>query len=244
MFSKDFRAGMLVSALALTLDGGVAAAQPGSGAGAVEAAAAQLANRSDATVSSANLEVLPMKMAGSCPRSFMLQVDLGAEAPGTLAYQIETLDGRTSQVLEVPVRAHREGGYAARIQHEIALDRRGAEDVEGHLAFSAPVQPAGEAAEERDFFERLFGTAADRDPSKGLGQQSFRVKVVAPNEVVSAFDRPSVSCEYTEVLRSVAEDQRDGGRGGRGGPGDGPGDRGRGGSSSSGGGAGGPAGAP
>ncbi|HMA15806.1 MAG TPA: hypothetical protein VKP12_13535, partial [Kiloniellaceae bacterium] len=223
MFSKNFRQGMLVSALALTLGGGVAAAQPGSGA--IEAAADQLASRTDAIVSSANLEVLPLKMAGSCPRTLMLQVDVGAEAPGTLAYRIETLDGRTSQVLEAPVRAHREGGYAARIEHEIKLDGRGSEDAEGRLAFSAPPQPEGEAAEQRDFFERLFGTAADRDPAKGLGQQSFRVRVMAPNEVVSAFDSPSVSCEYTEMVR-VFEEQRDGGdRPGRDRPGRDPGGR-------------------
>lgn len=223
MFSNSFRQGMLVSALALTLGGGVAAAQPGSGA--VEAAADQLASRTDATVSSANLEVLPVKMAGSCPRTLMLQVDVGAEAPGTLAYRIETLDGRFTQVLEAPVRAHREGGYAARIEHEIALDRDGAEDDTARLAFSAPPQPEGEAAEERDFFERLFGTAADRDPSKGLGQQSFRVRVMAPNEVVSPFDSPSVSCEYTELVRVIEEDRSDRDRPGRDRPGRDPGGR-------------------
>lgn len=206
MFSNDVRRGMLVSALALTLGAGAAAAQPGT----VEAAAGQLASRTDSSVSSAALEVLALKMAGSCPRSLMLQVDVGAEAPGTLAYRIETLDGRSSQVLEAPLRAQREGGYAARIQHEIVLDGRGAKDAKGRLDFSAPSQPEGETAKERDFFERLFGTAADRDPSKGLGQQSFRVRVMAPNEVVSAFDSPSMTCDQTEMVR-LFEEQRDGG---------------------------------
>src|SRR3546814_5579838 len=89
------------------------------------------------------------------------------------------------------------------------------------IPFSAPTLPAGEPAPvpEPDFFQRLFGTAADRDPSHGLSQQSFRVKVVAPNEVASSFDQPSFTCDDREILRAD-EDQRDGGdRPGRAGPG-------------------------
>ena len=250
MFKQRIIDGLLASSLALGIAGALTtvaqAAPQDAGNGLVDAVAAQLAARSDVfAASSANLEVLPLKMAGSCPRSFMVKVDLGAQAPGRLAYQIETLDGRVSQVFEAAAEVGDDGGFAARVAHEITL-RQDAEEEAGlsRIAFSAPTLADDAPAPEPDFFERLFGTARQGDPSKGLSQQSFRVKVVAPNEVVSAFDRPSVSCEYTEVLRSVAEDQRDGGRGGRGGPGDGPGDRGRGGSSSSGGGAGGPAGTP
>lgn len=209
MVSRFVSKALVASGLALTLGGGAAAAQPGT----VEAAAAQLAGRADVfAASSAALEVLPAKMAGSCPHSLMVQVDLAAAAPGKLAYQIETLDGRTSQVFEVRTRSDREGGFAARRQHEIMLlPASSVEESQARLAFSAPARPAAEPEAEPDFFERLFGTAAERDPSKGLSHQSFRVKVVAPNEVVSAFDSPSVSCDYNQMVR-VMEDQRDGGR--------------------------------
>jgi len=213
MFSKRFAGGLLASTLVLGAGCGLAAAQPGATQpGAVDAAAAQLATRGEAAVATAAaLEVLPMKMAGSCPRAYMLKVDLAAGAAGPLAYRIETLDGRISQVLETQARRDGEGGYMARLEHHIDLQER-AEDVGGdRLAFSAPSLPEGEPASERDFFERLFGTAADRDPSQGLRQQSFRVRVMAPNEVVSSFDAPSVTCDYTQTVR-VIEDQRDGGR--------------------------------
>ncbi|MGF1629849.1 MAG: hypothetical protein ACFCUT_10290 [Kiloniellaceae bacterium] len=250
MFNVRIIGGLRASFLALGIAGAVttvaqAAAQDADN-GLVDAAAAQLAARSDVfAASSANLQVLPLKMAGSCPRSFMVKVDLGAQAPGRLAYQIETLDGRLSQIFEADTEAHDDGSFAARAAHEITL-RQDDEDSEGfsRIAFSAPTLADDTPAPQPNFFERLFGTAGEGDPSRGLSQQSFRVKVLAPNEVVSAFDQPSVSCEYAEVLRSVREDQRDDGRDRPGdGPGDGPGDRGRGGSSS-GGGASGPAGTP
>jgi hypothetical protein len=151
-----------------------------------------------------------MKLAGSCPRSLMLKVDLGAAAPGKLAYQIETLDGRVSQVFETATQRTGDGDFSAEIQHEISLyedeDNRG----DKHLDFSAPTK-LSEPDYEPDFFERLFGTARN-DPSKGLSKQSFRVRVVAPNEIVSTFDAPSASCDYNDVVRVVVEDQRDGDR--------------------------------
>jgi hypothetical protein len=206
--------GLLVSSLALGLAGPLAAgaqAEP-QASGMVSAAAQQLAARGDGfAASSASLEVLPIKMAGSCPRAYMLKIDLGAEAPGKLAYRIETLDGRASQVFEAPVRAHREGGFVAQAQHEIVLrDGEAEADSPSRLVFSAPTH-VSQPDYEPDFFERLFGTAQN-DPTQGLSQQSFRVKVVAPNEVASTFDAPSVSCEYNEMLRVVDEDQRDDGR--------------------------------
>lgn len=226
MFSQRFFGGLLASALALSLGSGLAAAQQNAAAGAIGEAAAHLATRGDAfAAASAALEVLPVKMAGSCPRAFMLKVELGAEAPGPLAYQIETLDGRVSQVFETRAKADREGSFAARIEHQIALQKDADDGGAGRLAFSAPALPAGQPAAEPDFFERLFGTAAERDPAKGLGQQSFRVKVVAPNEMVSAFDRPSVSCEYTELVRVVEKDDDDRDPPGRDTPGRDPGGR-------------------
>lgn len=210
MFSKRFAGGLLASTLALGAGCGLAVAQPG--AGAIDSAAAQLATRGDAAVAAAaELQVLPMKMAGSCPRGFMLKVELATEAPGPLAYRIETLDGRASQVLETQARRDREGGYVARLEHQIDLQESAEDAADGRLAFSAPTLPEGAPEPERDFFERLFGTLAERDPAKGLGQQSFRVRVMAPNEVVSAFDSPSVTCEYTEMVRMI-EDQSDSGR--------------------------------
>lgn len=204
--------GFLASTLALTLCSGAQAAQQNASGAAIAEAAAQLAGRGDVfAASSAGLEVLPMKLAGSCPLSLMLKVDLGAAAPGKLAYRIETLDGRVSQVFETATQRTGDGDFGAEVQHEISLyedeDNRG----DKHLDFSAP--PKLSAPDyEPDFFERLFGTARN-DPSKGLSKQSFRVRVVAPNEIVSTFDAPSVSCEYNELVRVVEmEDQRDGGR--------------------------------
>lgn len=227
MFSKKISGGLLASAVALAIGAGAAAAE-GAG-GAIDAAAAQLAAASDSfAASSAALEVLPLKLAGSCPRAFLLKIDLGAAAPGKLSYRIETLDGRVSQVFEAKARAQQDGGFAAQARHEIALraDADG-EAAFSRIAFSAPTLPAGEPAPEPDFFQRLFGTAAPADPSRGLGKQSFRVKVVAPNEVVSTFDQPSVTCEDREILRSADESQHDGGddRPGRDGPGRDPGGR-------------------
>jgi len=199
---------LLASTLALALAGG-AAAEPQNATGeTIAEAAAQLAAGSDAFgASSAGLEVLPMKLAGSCPRTLMLKVDLGAMAPGKLTYQIETLDGRTSQVFETNAHVRSDGDFGAEIAHEIALHEDEAESLPNKLEFSAPTRPS-EPDYKPDFFERLFGTA-ENDPSKGLSKQSFRVRVVAPNEVVSTFDAPSVSCEYNELVRVVKEDQRD-----------------------------------
>jgi hypothetical protein len=210
MFKQIVTQSLLASTVALALAGGASAEQQNASGAAIAEAAAQLAARSDVfAASSAGLEVLPMKLAGSCPRSLMLKVDLGAAAPGKLAYRIETLDGRVSQVFETATQRTNDGDFSARIQHEISLyedeDNRG----DKHLDFSAPTK-LSEPDYEPDFFERLFGTAQN-DPSKGLSKQSFRVRVVAPNEIVSTFDAPSVSCEYNELVRVVEiEDHRDG----------------------------------
>jgi len=232
MFKQYVSKGLLASTLALTLCSGAQAAQQNASGEAIAEAAAQLAARGDVfAASSAGLQVLPMKMAGSCPRTLMLKVDLGAAAPGKLAYQIETLDGRVSQVFETATQRRNEGDFGAEIQHEIVLHDDENDGGAKRLDFSAPVQPS-EPDYEPDFFERLFGTAQN-DPSKGLNKQSFRVRVVAPNEIVSTFDAPSVSCEYNELVR-VFEDQdddhdrpgRDRGTPDRGTPGGGRGDRG------------------
>jgi len=208
MFKQYVSKGLLASTLALTLCSSAQAAQQNASGAAIAEAAAQLAARGDVfAASSAGLEVLPMKLAGSCPRSLMLKVDLGAAAPGKLAYRIETLDGRVSQVFETATQRTNDGDFGARIQHEIALQDDENEGGAKRLQFSAPAQPS-EPDYEPDFFERLFGTA-DNDPSKGLSKQSFRVRVVAPNEIVSTFDAPSVTCDYNQLLRVVVEDQRD-----------------------------------
>lgn len=207
MFKDYVTRGLLASSLAMALCGGAQAAQQNASGEAIAEAAAQLAARGDVfAAASAGLDVVPMKMAGSCPRSLMLMVDLGAAAPGKLAYQIETLDGRVSQVFETKTQRTGDGDFNAKIQHEIALNGE-KEDIANRLDFSAPAR-LSEPDYEPDFFERLFGTA-DNDPSKGLSKQSFRVRIVAPNEIVSTFDAPSVSCEYNEIVRVVEEEQRD-----------------------------------
>jgi hypothetical protein len=210
MFKQIVTQSLLASSVALALAGGASAEQQNASGAAIAEAAAQLAARGDVfAASSAGLEVLPMKMAGSCPRSLMLKVDLGAAAPGKLAYRIETLDGRVSQVFETATHRTNDGDFGAEIQHEIALHDDENEGVAKRLDFSAPTQPS-EPDYEPDFFERLFGTAKN-DPSMGLSKQSFRVRVVAPNEIVSTFDAPSVSCEYNELVRVVEiDDHRDG----------------------------------
>ncbi|MGD1876584.1 MAG: hypothetical protein ACFB13_03685 [Kiloniellaceae bacterium] len=235
MFNKRIASGRRVSSLALplalvvagSLGGTAAAAQAGTGL--VDAVATQVAARSDVfAASAAGLKVLPMNMAGSCPRSYMLKVALGAQSPGTLSYQIEPLDGRVSQVFRARTEAQADGSFAARAAHEVDLVK--SEEAEADLSrvvFSAPASTApqdgaqGEPQEEPGFFERLFGTdqtAAD-EAAEGLRQQSFRVRVVAPNEVVSAFDGLSVTCTVEDIVeqRAVAadEDQRDGNDGGR-----------------------------
>lgn len=210
--TRGVMGGLLASTVALTLIGGAAAEQQNATGEAIAEAAAQLAARGDVfAATSAGLDVLPMKLAGSCPLSLMLKVDLGAVSPGKLAYRIETLDGRVSQVFETVTQRTGDGDFSAEIQHEISLYEDEDNSGDKHLDFSAPPK-LSEPDYEPDFFERLFGTAQN-DPSKGLSKQSFRVRVVAPNEIVSSFDAPSVSCEYNELVRIVeVEDQRDGGR--------------------------------
>ncbi len=204
--------GLRASLLALGLSGALGGAAQADQQGLVDQMAAQLAARSDTfAATSAGLNVMPIKMAGSCPRAFMLQIDLGAQSPGTLAYQIETLDGRTSQVFKTRAGARDDGLFGARVDHMVALAKLEDGETDPSLVkFDAPARPA---ESEPDFFERLFGTAETEDPSKGLREQSFRVKIVAPNEVISTFDAVSVSCEDEELRRhSVAaaeEEQRD-----------------------------------
>lgn len=208
--SKGVPGGLLAStlALALSLFNGAQAAQQNATGAAIAEAAAQLAARGDVfAAASADLDVLPMKLAGSCPLTLMLKVDLGAAVPGKLAYRIETLDGRVSQVFETATQRSGDGDFSAAIQHEIALYEDADTDAAGRLDFSAPPK-LSEPDYEPGFFERLFGTA-NNDPSQGLSKQSFRVRVVAPNEIVSTFDAPSVSCDYNEVVRVIEEEQRD-----------------------------------
>jgi hypothetical protein len=214
------RASVLALGVAGSLTGafaGAAAAEQGPQQGVVDQMAAQLAARSDTfAATTAGVNVVPIKMAGSCPRAFMLQINLGAQSPGTLAYQIETLDGRTSQVFRTRAGAREDGLFGARVDHMVALAKLEDGETDPSLVkFDNPTRPAAEAEAESepDFFERLFGAAPAEDPSKGLLEQSFRVKVVAPNQVISAFDRVSVSCEDEELRRTstgeVAESQRD-----------------------------------
>lgn len=215
--SRGLRASLLALGLSGALGGAAQADQQGPQQGVVDQMAAQLAARSDVfAATTAGVNVVPIKMAGSCPRAFMLQVNLGAQSPGTLSYQIETLDGRSSQVFKTRAGAREDGLFGARVDHMVALARLEDGETDPSLVkFGNPTRPAAgaEAESEPDFFERLFGTAETEDPSKGLLEQSFRVKIVAPNQVVSAYDRVSVSCEDEELRRhSVAaaeEEQRD-----------------------------------
>lgn len=235
MSSHTVSRGLRASTLALILTGAVSSTFAGAARadsqGLVDRAAAQLAARSDVfAATTAGINVVPMHMAGSCPRSFMLQVDLGARAPGTLSYRIETLDGRTSQLFEARSGAREDGLFGTRAEHSVDLAKlEEGEAGPTPVRFSAPTRPAAEPQPEPDFFERLFGTAAEQDPSKGLREQSFRVRVVAPNEIVSAFDRVSISCDDEELRRQaeIAESQRDGGNRDRGDRDRGDRDRGR-----------------
>lgn len=226
MFNDRIARALRVPALCLAgalgaAAGGAAAETPSS---LIDVAAVQLAAQSDVFgAASANLQVVPMHMAGSCPRTYMLQVSLGAFSPGALSYRIETLDGRVSQVFKARSEAQPDGGFAAKAEHAVQL----AEDEEGEpdptrLVFSAPAQPEAAAEDtQRDgepgFFERLFGgnDAEAGDPSKGLRQQRFRVRIVAPNEMASAFDGVSTSCAPEDLQRIVSSDENqrdDGGR--------------------------------
>ncbi|MEO3428392.1 hypothetical protein AAFN88_06005 [Pelagibius sp. CAU 1746] len=215
--------GLRASVLALGVAGALSGSMAGTAQadhqapqqGLVDQMAAQLAARSDAfAATTAGINVMPIKMAGSCPRAFMLQVDFGARSPGTLSYRIETLDGRTSQVFETRAGAREDGLFGARVGHMVALAKLEDGETDPSLVkFDNPARLAAEAESEPGFFERLFGAAPAEDPSRGLLEQSFRVKVVAPNEVISAFDQVSVSCG-DDVLRpssaaSLAESQQD-----------------------------------
>jgi len=227
MFTQGIHRGLRASALVLALTGPLAAeaAPQGSDLGLVDQMAAQLAARSDVfAATTASLTVVPVNMAGSCPRSFMLQIDLGAQSPGTLSYRIETLDGRVSQVFKARTGALEDGLFGARVEHSVALAKteEGEEDP-SLVTFSDPARPArqseaeaqAEAESEPGFFQRVFGEAPAADPSKGLRDQSFRVKIVAPNEIASTFDRVSVTCTDEELRHqaesAAAESQRDGG---------------------------------
>ncbi|WP_193367326.1 hypothetical protein [Pelagibius marinus] len=219
MFNHPVSGGLRASILALgvagALSGSLAGAAQAEEPGLVDQMASQLAARSDSfAATTAGLNVVPIKMAGSCPRAFMLQVNLGAQSPGTLSYQIETLDGRTSQVFKTRAGAREDGLFGARVEHMVALAKLEDGETDPSLVkFDNPTRPAAEAEAESEpgFFERLFGVEPAADPSKGLREQSFRVKIVAPNEIASTFDQVSVTCE-DKVLRhtAAAESQRDG----------------------------------
>ena len=223
MLTQALHRGLQASALAAVLATPLAAeaAPQGSDLGLVDQMAAQLAARSDVfAATTASLTVVPVNMAGSCPRSFMLQIDLGAQSPGTLSYRIETLDGRVSQVFKARTGALEDGLFGARVEHSVALAKteEGEEDP-SLVTFSDPARPAPETEAETEsepgFFQRVFGEAPAADPSKGLRDQSFRVKIVAPNEIASTFDRVSVTCTDEELRHqaesAAAESQRDGG---------------------------------
>ncbi|MEQ8355504.1 MAG: hypothetical protein RH942_08200 [Kiloniellaceae bacterium] len=246
MFNDKVLKGLQTSILALTVAGPLANSALAD-SGLVGDAAAQLAAQSNGfQATTANIDVVPAKMAGGCPQSFAFNVRLGAQAPGTLAYKIVTEDGRESQTFEAEAAATDDGLFIARSSHRVALVK-GDETDPSFVVFDEPerVKPLREP----DFFERLFGTgpAADEDDAQALRDLAFMVKVVAPNEVASGFDRHSVTCEEARearIIPIVAEDQRD--------PGDRDRGRGRDDSSSDGGGrdgrggrdaAGGPAGA-
>ena len=118
MLTQALHRGLQASALAAVLATPLAAeaAPQGSDLGLVDQMAAQLAARSDVfAATTASLTVVPVNMAGSCPRSFMLQIDLGAQSPGTLSYRIETLDGRVSQVFKARTGALEDGLFGARV---------------------------------------------------------------------------------------------------------------------------------
>jgi hypothetical protein len=256
MFKERMAKGLQVSALALYLAGSLGTATDAAAQSLVDAMAAQLAARSDVfAATTASLKVLPMNIAGSCPHSFMLKVDLGARSPGTLSYRIETLDGRVSQVFKVRTEAQAEGNFAAKAEHELRLTQTETGEADlSRVVFSAPArpsaapqaEPATDSRSEPGFFERVFGIGkAAADPADGLRQQSFMVRVVAPNDVASTFDRLSVSCEAENgpprTADNAAEDQHDDNGGNRGGRDDNGRDSGRGGSGAGGSG---PAGTP
>ncbi len=228
MFKEQITKGLLVSAVALTLGSGFAAAQPELSGGLIGAAAAQLAAREDAfQATSANLDVAPANMSNTCPQAFAITVWLGSQSAGNLSYKIVTEDGRESQVFEARAEATEDGLFAAKATHKLALtESEATEEDPSIVVFDLPAKLK---QREPDFFERLFGTgpAADDAAIQGLRNQAFQVQVVAPNEVASAFDRHSTSCEdqhQGRLLPASFEDQHDGGGRDRGdGGGDGSG---------------------
>ncbi|WP_420345248.1 hypothetical protein [Pelagibius sp.] len=227
MFINTMTKGLMVSAAALMLGSSLAAADDTASGSLIGDAAAQLAARSDVfQATTANLDVVPAQMAGSCPMAYAFNVRLGAQSPGKLSYKIVTDDGRESQVFEARANATEDGLFAAQASHQIALAKSARTDADASIVVFDPPAKLKEVREP-DFFERLFGTgpAAEQDDPQGLRNLSFKVMVVAPNEVVSAFDNHTVSCEDqqdTRVIRTGFEEQRDDrDRGGRD-----PGDRG------------------
>ncbi|WP_420345247.1 hypothetical protein [Pelagibius sp.] len=225
--------GLLVSAAALMLGAGVAAADEAASGSLIGDAAAQLAARSDVfQATTATLDVVPLQMAGSCPMAYALNVRLGARSPGTLSYKIVTDDGRESQVFRARANVTDDGRFAAMASHQVALAESAQTDADASIVVFDPPETAAETREP-DFFERIFGTgpAAEQDDPQGLRNLAFKVMVVAPNAVVSSFDRHSASCEEQEDprrIRTSTEEQRDDGdrgrddsgdRGGRGGGG-------------------------
>ncbi len=231
MFTNTMTKGLLVSAAALMLGSGIAAADSSVSGSLIGDAAAQLAARSDVfQATTANLDVVPMHMAGSCPLAYAFNVRLGAQSPGTLSYKIVTDDGRESQVFKARTSVTEDGLFAAQASHQIALAKSAQTDADASIVVFDPPAKLKEAREP-DFFERLFGTgpAAQQDDPQGLRNLSFKVMVVAPNAVDSTFDSHTVSCEEhrdPRIIRASTEDQRDGRDPGDRDPGDrDPGDR-------------------
>jgi len=221
MYKQRIAQGLLASAIVMTL-GGVAAARD---SGLVDAAAAQLAVRGDSfQATTASLDVVPVALAGGCAQAYAFNVQVGAQAPGTLSYKIVTDDGRESQVFEARAQATEDGLFVAEASHKLALaeSEDGADDPSA-VVFDAPQKLS--PPREPDFFERLFGTgpAAEEDPRHGLRNLAFMVQVVAPNPVASTFDSHSVTCEEQREARIIpvaAEEQRDPGDRDRGDRGD------------------------
>ena len=225
MFRKQIARGLMASAVALSFGSGLAVAQQNapdglvSPEGLVSDVAAVLAARSDVfQAATASVDVVPINMAGSCPRAFEINVRVGAQSPGMLSYQIITQDGRESQVFKAQAMTAEDGLFTAQVSHKLALAKSEETEADASIVvFNNPEQVADE--HEPDFFERLFGTGPSSesyDP-QGLRNQAFRVRVVSPNEVVSAFDSHTVTCDdrTVRIIRSEEEqrDDRDSDRG-------------------------------
>ena len=236
MLINTMTKGLMVSAAALMLGSSLAAADDTASGSLIGDAAAQLAARSDVfQATTANLDVVPAQMAGSCPMAYAFNVRLGARSPGTLSYKIVTDDGRESQVFRARANVTEDGRFAAQASHQVALTESARTGADASIVVFDQPETVAETREP-DFFERVFrtGPAAEQDDPQGLRNLAFKVMVVAPNAVVSSFDRHSASCEEQEDprrIRTSTEDQRDDGdrgrddsgdRGGRGGGGSGP----------------------